>query len=174
MRRPANTLGNVLAWLACVVCISLTLSPSSFAQELYGEWRGSGFARPSIFGKKEKIYCKIIGKASGPGKSELSGRCATTTKSRKFSLQITETGGNAVKAVANIAGSAKPFAFTGRKQTSGYVMHSDEPTTQEGIVFTSQFVISFSGSTKMMMRQTAVNIDTGKQVTVVNTAFKKQ
>lgn len=174
MRNAGKCLRSALILSAYVIGACMTLDQPAIAQDFYGDWRGSGFARPGIFGKKEKIFCKIAGKASGKGKSELSGRCAATTKSGKFSLQITESSGGKVAAIASFAGLAGTFTYSGRKRSSGYVLRSDKPITQEKITFNSQIFISYNGATKMTLTETAVDVSNGNKTTVLSISFKRQ
>lgn len=128
-----------------------------------GTWVGTGWVRPSIFGKKRKTRCRVRGQERARGEAGFSGRCATANRTVKFAFSIKfHDRRKSVTARTRFGKRNEAYDFSGRHHAKGIDLAIDRPFAQNGRTLNSNISIIYLKNDRFAITEIIRDQDTGE------------
>lgn len=144
-----------------------------FSSRFSGLWVGTGLIRPRLFDAPQTTKCRVASEQRENGILVLSGRCATPSRSGRFSVTISRTENNTYTARFQTFGSPDIELF-GRRDGAIMEFSSKDPVEQIGFTYTSKFRISFPDDQTMTISDFVTNTVNGEESQSISMTFQRQ
>lgn len=167
-----------IALAACLAAISTPMSISAAADGLAdafaGDWRGSGMVRPTPDDAFEAVRCRISAEpGAGEDQVTVEGRCASANRAGRFSIDVRQTGSDAVTAALFVYDQNQTTNFSGTRSGNRIEMASSQPMTLGGVRYLLDLTIEL-GDDRLVMQESATPLAGGARTRILEITFGRE